>query len=422
MLLRVLLVAAGLGIAAPAIAQDYAREVAAAAALEEICRADKGQLWGVDLCGPLIVVDPVTRGAWASRADGNGVLQQNGDFWTGTLPQGVAVANTSVEWAGVRWIMITRPLPADATELRILVAHEAWHRVQAGIGLAALGSDCAHLDTERGRYLLRLELRALRRAVGARGEARWRAARDALAFRAARFGEFSRAAAQEAALDRNEGLAAYTGVKLGDSDHALDRAARILGDSDARESYTRSYAYASGPAYGLLLDGRRPRWRTELGGGAPADLLAQALGATYSASALARTAALYGGAAIAAEEQARAESHRVRIAQLRARFAEGPRLLLPLKAMKMEFDPNRVTPVEGLGGFYGMLILRDAWGELRATDGALISSDFTQAVAASPDAGGLTGPGWTLKLNSDYRISQRDAMGIVRVESGPPVP
>src|ERR1041385_5469495 len=69
--------------AVPATAQNYAQEIAANSALLDVCQADRGRLWGAELCGPLIIVDPKTRAAWANQADCEGVLQRQGIRWTG---------------------------------------------------------------------------------------------------------------------------------------------------------------------------------------------------------------------------------------------------------------------------------------------------------------------------------------------------
>lgn len=397
-----------------------AREAMAAGELHDICAADHGRLWGASLCGPLIVVDPQTRSVWASQADAEGVLLRNEGGWIGRLPQGVTVANTSVEWAGVRWIMVMGPLPESAIERRVLVAHEAWHRVQGRIDLAAVSSENRHLESERGRYLLRLELRALERAMTTRGQARWRAAADALLFRATRLHAFEGAAAEEAALDRNEGLAAYTGMKLGAGRDAFSYAARTLSAYDHHNAYARAYAYASGPAYGLLLDQRDRSWRRKLGPDAPADLLTRALRAASDAAALPSAEARYGGLTIASEERARAEAQAALIADLRARFAEGPRLVLPLQQMQFEMDPNRVTPVDGLGSVYGVLTLRDAWGEIAVHEGGgLISPDFTQLTVPRPAPDGLSGPGWTLRLNPGFQVTRAGQEGVISVSRVP---
>ena len=409
---------AALALSTPAIAQDHQLERAWVNDLQTICDADRGRLWGVSLCGPVIIVDPSTRAAFASQPDFGGVLRQSAGAWTGTLPQGAPVANSTVEWSGVRWIMLIGPPPADATERQVLIAHEAWHRIQEQLGLPAVASSCAHLETERGRYLMRLELRALATAMRSRGAARRRAAEDALAFRAVRLAEFAGAAGDEAALDRNEGLAAYTGVKLGAAEPDF-YAARTLDNFDNNDAYPRSYAYASGPAYGLLLDTFLEGWRSSINLYTPADVLTATLNVSPpSARQLRRSAETYGGPAIAAEEQTRAIAREQRVAELRRTFG-GARLELPLTNMQFEFDPMQVTVIDGLGSIYAQATVRDAWGEVIATQGALIASDFGRLIVLAPAADGLTGPGWALRLNPGFGVGAPDAQGVRQITAIP---
>lgn len=396
----------------------------AARELREICIQDAGRLWGMELCGPLMIVDPATRRVWTSDPDRFGLLLRAGAGWVGGLPPDVQVANTTTEWGGVRWIQMMAPLPQNDADRRVLLAHEAWHRAQAALGFPVAPSDCAHLENERARTLMRLEFRALGVALRSAGRGRRLAAGEALLFRAARLAEFPNARSQEAALDRNEGLAAYTGVRLGVADNPDLYAARILDRYEGHQALARSYAYASGPAYGILLDNFRPSWRRELGGNAPAEILAVALQPRVGSNSAFREAReRYGGTAIAAEERARAEANRTRLAELRIRFDRGPRLELPLQNAQMEFDPNAVTPLEGLGNYYGTLTVRDAWGELRAESGALMSTDFRRLLVSSPAFGTLSGPGWRLSLAPGYQLVGPDGAGIFRpvlVQLAPP--
>lgn len=395
---------------------DYERQRAAAAELAEMCKTDGGRLWGISLCGPLIVVDPQTRAAWATQADPSGVLRPAGDGWVGVLPDEVPVANTAVDWSGLRWTMVIG-LPENPTERRVLLAHEAWHRIQTELGLVPRNAENAHLEDERGRYLLRLELRALRAAMQTQGTARWRAAREALQLRGARLRHYPAASDDEAALDRNEGNAAYTGTKLGAAEDAHKYAARTLERYDASQAYSRSYAYASGPAYGLLLDERRPDWRTSLGANAPADLLAQALDLRPSARDLARAERQHDPEGlVAATEAKRGEAHRALVAELRERYKSGSRkVVLAIDPRMMSFDPRRVTPVADVGRVFGVFSARGPWGSLQAQDGALVTPDFSQVTLANPAVDGLSGPGWTLTLAPGYGISAPDEHGALRV-------
>lgn len=405
-----------------AVAQqsDHSRQRAAAVELAEMCQADGGRLWGVSLCGPFIVVDPQTRSAWANQADPGGVLQPASDGWIGVLPDDAPIANTAVEWSGLRWTMVVA-LPEDQTDRRVLLAHEAWHRIQPQLGLVTRNVDNAHLEDERGRYLLRLELRALRVAMETNGKARWRAAREALQLRAARLQHYPAAAAEEAALDRNEGIAAYSGAKLGAAGDADAYAARTLERHDTNNAFSRSYAYASGPAYGLLLDERRPNWRTTIGVDAPADMLARALDVRFSPNALNRAERRHDAEGhVAAAEAKRGDAHRALVAELQERYRPGTRrLVLAIDGRMMTFDPRRVTPVAGVGRVFGVFSARGPWGSLQAQDGVLVTADFSQATLAAPAADGFSGPGWTLTLAPGYRISEPDEHGALRILPAP---
>ena len=114
----------------------------------------------------------------------------------------------------------------------------------------------SHLDALEGRYWMRLEWRAVARALGASGAARTSAIADALAFRAARHQRFPSAAASEHVVDINEGLATYTQYVTG-SDSAQDairHATATLSGAETGTSFVRTFAYASG---GLWAVARR---------------------------------------------------------------------------------------------------------------------------------------------------------------------
>ena len=110
--------------------------------------------------------------------------------------------------------------------------HELFHRIQPELGLITAGGPAragdAHLDTLEGRVWLRLEWRALARALCQSGEDRKRAVSDALAFRLTRRSQFANAAENERVEEIREGLAQYTGT--------VATAASPLRQSPARSS------------------------------------------------------------------------------------------------------------------------------------------------------------------------------------------
>jgi hypothetical protein len=159
--------------------------------------------------------------------------------------------------------MVMWPLPEDRHAREKLLMHECFHRIQKDLGLETPDRPCGHLDTKEGRIWLQLEWRAIGEALCGQGSARRRSIQDALLFRSFRRSLFAGAAEAERAMELNEGLAEYTGIRASGRSGAQSVADALLGlDSGARKpTFVRSFAYASGPAYGLLLDASAPRWR-----------------------------------------------------------------------------------------------------------------------------------------------------------------
>jgi hypothetical protein len=396
----------------------------ATAACEADANADGGALWGVSLCGPMMLVNPRTREVVADQAGRSGFLTPSGALHAGVLAPAIPLANTAVEIDGVRWTMVLLPLPDDVQARRALMMHEAWHRIQPELGLPMASPVPAHLATPEGRVAMRLEWRALGAALIAADALSLRTAiADALTFRAARHMQAGAdGAEQERQLEMNEGLAEYTGLKLSGAADPAREAAQALRMADQADSFPRIFAYASGPAYGLLLDELSPGWRTGLA--ADADLGAL-LAAVIDFEApdgdisgpVQVSAARYGGEAIATEEVAQASGRESQSAAYVARLVDGPTLTVPFQpAMRISFDPNTVTPLPPHGVVYPTATITDAWGVLTVTNGALVHDTFRSAAVPAPaSATTLSGDGWTLTLNSGWRIVPGNRPGDFRV-------
>jgi hypothetical protein len=324
--------------------------------------------------------------------------------------------------------MVMWPLPADTLMSRALLIHELWHRVQNDLGLPATGPANLHLDTQEGRLWLELEWRALARALEQTGAARQKAIADALTFRAVRRKKFPGSAAEENALERHEGLAEYTGVRLAARTPAAAAAmARdAIGRAGSLATFVRSFAYVSGPAYGLLLDDARPGWRRELGGNADLGGLlrtALQLPAPDSSASLARAhAGPYGLDSLRIAEAARERRRLQKLKELRARFADGPTLRIPLGAPKLSFDPLGVQPLDSLGTIYGGLRITDRWGILDAPEGGLIAADWSAVTVPAPGATAgdtLRGPGWKLAMRPNWELQEGSSPGSLKLAIKP---
>lgn len=391
----------------------------AAAAIAEyrvLCERDHGRLWGRSLCGPIMLVERDTRALFVDRDVPGQHLQRQHGVFVGRLPADIGIANTATDWAGLRWTMLQLPLPQDRQARAELLMHEAFHRIQPQRLPPPVAPLPEHLDQFDGRVGLRLEWRALAQALRSSGAQRQAAIADALAFRAWRRQRFEDAAEREDALEINEGLAEYTGRRLGDAGDPAASAIATLEDYDRRRGYVRSFAYASGPAYGLLLDALAPGWRHGL---RPySDLGALLWHAAGDPSLPDPTVAgqRYGEEAIRREETTIREAHDQQAAQWRAQLVDGPRLRLPLVHMNIEFDPRTLFPLPPHGTVYPHAILRDDWGTLTVERGVLLAGDWKTATVAGPASavdGRYQGAGWTLDLAADWELAD----GVVRRRS-----
>ena len=380
-------------------AQEYFKEARA------LCERDGGRLWGVSICGPMVIADRRTQTIATSQPAPEG-----------DRPRLLGLLNAPIQWGGATWSaymwddVVNRP-PSLRKELFL---HELFHCVQPQLGLTAASLDSEHLDAADGRYWLRLEWRALARALRESGEPRHLAVRDALAFRQARRTLYATNAESERGQEISEGLAAYTGTVLA-ADSAADAIASAIDllvntESAALEaSFVRTFAYMSGPAYGLLLDAASPGWTRRVRGTDDLGTLVMRALAVQPASDATTSAARYDGAEVRASEQRRDQQRQQRLAGLRRQFVDGPVLVLP-GAGGAQFNSIGAVSMPGVGTVYfGPYNASGEWGTLSAEKGVLIASDGRSRRVSAPlrrEDATFAGDGWTFKAAPGWVVRE----------------
>lgn len=407
----------------PQTAKTYFAELAA------LGKADGGRLWGRAVSGPLMFVDAGTRKIVASESDNQGLLHNENGVWVGQLPPETNPANTAMTVGGKRWSMVLWPVTDNRYARRILLMHESFHRIQDSLGFVNGEKSNAHLATADGRIWTRLEWRALTEALLHSGELRRQALRDALTFRSRRRALSASAADAENSLELNEGLAEYTGLVLSGLPRKVlnDRAAVQLAQSESRESFVRSFAYASGPAYGLLLDESYIGWRKRLNRSSDlSEMARRSYGiAAVTAADADRIIDRYNGARLVAEEKAKEAARIAREASLRKMFTEEKRLRLPMAgSFNFSFDPNNVIALPGLGNVYESSRITDGWGILEvAAGGVLIEQNdkgsISGIVVPKPEIvdGIPKGEGWKLSLANGWSIKETSSAELTIVKN-----
>jgi hypothetical protein len=377
-------------------AQEYFKEVQA------LCERDGGRLWGVSLCRPMVIGDMRTQTMATSQPAPEGAQ-----------PQVVGLVNAPIEWGGATWGAYVWDFMVNGTPRfrKELMLHELFHAAQPQLGLSVPALASEHLDAVDGRYWLRLEWRALARALRHSGALRNPAVRDALAFRQARRTIYPGSVENERAQEITEGLAAYTGTVLAaqSAADAIAGALDLLANAETGESFVRTFAYASGPAYGLLLDASSPGWRQSVRGTDDLGTLVMRALAVQPASDATASAGRYGGAEIRASEEQREHERQERLAELRRRFVDGPVLVIPGGGSGMS-DSRGAAVIPGLGTVYfGPFRASGNWGTLEAEKGVLVASDGRSRRVSAPvrrDDVTFAGDGWTFTAAAGWVIRE----------------
>jgi hypothetical protein len=264
-----------------------------------------------------------------------------------------------------------------------------------------------HLDTLEGRYLVRLEWRALTKALQSDGERRRSALADALAFRRARYAQFAGAQENERRMEINEGLAQYTATVAAAAGprEAEEDAAYQLVNAVENATFVRTFPYASGAAYGLLLDDYSPGWRQHVKATDDLSAMSAAAAKITPAGDTGAAAARYGGAELRMFEERREAERKEKLADMRRRFVDGPVVVLP-GAKSFAFTTNGMFPIPGVGTVYQNFRGSGEWGAVEAA-AIVVSEDRKTLLLAAPagfDVESRSGDGWKVTAASGWKI------------------
>jgi hypothetical protein len=165
----------------------------------------------------------------------------------------------------------------------------------------------------------------------------------------------------------------------------------------------REFGYASGRAYGILLDAYAPGWTRQIK--STEDLghrLAVAAGIVETGLASHDAAELiakeYGGVELRGAEEKRGAERKAKVAGLRRRFVEGPVLVLPNSGGS--FRSAGITPIPEAGTVFPEVHVTAEWGTLEAAYALrpVNRSNITVPAPASVQCPTLRGDGWTLEI------------------------
>jgi hypothetical protein len=393
--------------------------------IEDICNRDNGKLWGKNLYGPIMFVERTSRRIVANQPDNEGLLKGKDGVYTGIYPKELILNNAPVKFGGTIFAMV--PLPAEEDEYRIITRaiHSLFHRFQEAEGISASSFNSNNMDEKEARLWIKLEWKALRKALNSEGEERQLAIRDALIFKGSNRELYQKYANDENRFETYEGLATFTYTLLC-TNSPEEYKTRLFENLDriySVQSYARSYGFIHGALYASLLydkgfDFHKIQTDNFDLGSAVKELYNIEL-PVICRDVAGSLAVNYDIDAINKEEELRLSDIKERIHKQISTFTEKPVVFLELESPYFDFEPEDIHPLDTLGTLYNSMRVSDNWGKLTVDKGGcLVSNNFKYlritAKGFKADKNHISGEGWLLILNNDWELVLVDQNYFVR--------
>jgi hypothetical protein len=403
----------------PEKASAYFREI------KGICDRDSGKLWGEYLYGPIMYIDRNTRKIIANTPDNQGLLKLKDGVYTGTYPKELLVNNAPVTYGGTLFAMT--PLPVENDEFRIITraVHSLVHVHQQKMGITESAFNATNMDEKEARLWIKLEWKALRKAINSQGEERQLAIRDALIFRGSNREQYHRFAETENRFETYEGLPTFSQIYLctSSTEEFRNRLFENLDRVYSMQSYSRSYGFIHGALYVSLLFDKgfdiKTINTTDFDLGKEVQKLYNIELPVICRDVGGSLAVNYEMESILKEEAKRDEFIKESIHNQASIFTEKPVVFIELESPYFDFEPEDIHSLDSLGTIYNSMRVSDNWGKLTVEKGGCLVSNnlkFLRVTAKSykADKKHISGDGWHLILNDDWELIPVDQNYFVR--------
>ncbi len=392
--------------------------------VEKLCNNDDGDLWGENLYGPILLIDTRTRKLYSNVQDNEGILKPREDIFTGTYPR-EEVINYAKEFGGTLYAMAPIPEEEDYYRITSRCIHGLFHCFQINKNIDTPEYNTSHMGERTARLWLKMEWKALERAIRTTGETRKQAVRDALVFRSARRELYPKYIEEENKFENYEGLASFTYMMLSTEsrDEYLKRLLEYYHRIYDFRSYTFSYGFVHGNLYAHLLNETGFDFSSIESRNID---LGSILMKRYDISLPEISRDIAGSLAFSYDVDLVNEEERQREEQLTeglrrrtAQFTEKPVVLLELESPNFAFEAEDTDPVDTLGTIYQTIRVSDNWGKLAVEKGGCLVSPnlkFLRVPAKNveKEKQHITGDGWHIVLNNNWELVKVEENYFVR--------
>jgi hypothetical protein len=394
--------------------------------IREICDSDGGHLWGKDLCIPVMFVERESRRIIASAPDADGLLKPKEGVYTGLYPKEKILDVIATEYGNTMFAMVPVPARDDEYRIKAYAFHAFTHAMQKSKGISPRSFNNRHMNERNARMWLKLEWKALHKAISAEEEEfRDQAIRDALIFRGARHEAYPAFVNDELRFENYEGLATFTYTRLCTQSKEEQRQRLLAGINEyyRYRSFGQTFGFVHGALYAFLLDEKGfslsvldadnadlGKLTAELYNITMPDIIRDVAGSI---------AINYEIDTIREEEYERETRIKEAVNKELSAFTEKPVVFFELQSPAFGFEPDDPNTLDTLGTIYKSLRVSDNWGKLVVNEtGCLVSHNLKELRVPAKNVKisrhHATGDDWNLLLNDNWELVKVDQNYYVR--------
>jgi predicted transcriptional regulator with HTH domain len=400
-------------------ANSYFRDI------EEICNQDSGKLWNKNLYGNILLIDRTSRSVFSNFPDEQGLLKGKDGVYTGTYPKELIINITPVSFGGTKYAMVPLPAVEDTNSVRRRAIHSLFHCFQETMGVDPVIYNQRNMEDREARLWIKLEWKALRKAIASKGDERLRAIRDALVFRGANRELYSNYADDANHFETYEGLATFTYFKLctANDEEFRKRILEYLDRIYGMSSYARSYGAVHGALYAsLLYEGGYDLKLLQ----PDANDLGNLLKDLYKIELPLICRDVAGSLAfsydldiITKEEEQRTADIKESLHKQTSTFTDKAIVLFELESPYFDFEPEDIHPLDTMGILYSSMRVSDNWGKLTIDrGGCLVSNNYKYlritAKGYKAEKNHISGDGWHLIIADGWELVEMNQNYLVR--------
>jgi len=232
---------------------------------KSILDKDAGKLWGVPIWDDLILILSADNTAYSLAYFESSSLTPSG-IYSAVLPAGKIFYSSAIQKYNDKYYAVV--MDSHIADNSATIIHELFHLLHRKYR-SFNGMPINYMDNYDARELLRLEFQALRNCLISINENKSKKTiadylQDAMIYRKIRQSAYCSFLTRETEIETSEGLANYTGFVLSSYPNIYNLAIREINKRENSNSYTRTFSYATGFAYGVIFDYLKMDWKQGL--------------------------------------------------------------------------------------------------------------------------------------------------------------